>query len=286
MIQMGRIKTTCIVGICAVLLQIAIFAILYPTIGKAEKVEIVDIYEIVEIVKIVDIDEIVAIAHYREITEILQIAEIDRIIEIPEIVEIIEILEIPDIPDIPEPDRTQPIYEVWKHTKDCRKKSTPCTNPSHFVENATAELQWMVKDFADEHGYCEKILFSVITLEPTWNPRLINNVWYGLTQICKGTWISGSWSSGQVVRLIDDNFRKRDLLCAETNILTTMEIWNYAVDLYELDLTTDHGYHQLLYWHSSGKNPTNLRCSTQYTRLAFRFVSELVEVEAIEEEER
>jgi len=57
-----------------------------------------------------------------------------------------------------------------------------------------------------------------------------------------------------------------------------MEIWNYAVDKYDIDLSEEYGYHQIMFWHSTGRDPRTLRRSTWYTRLVFRFMDEMVEI--------
>jgi len=67
----------------------------------------------------------------------------------------------------------------------------------------------------------------------------------------------------------------RDLTNPYDNILTLMEMWVYARDAYNLDLTSRSGYVKLLYWHATGKPPTNVN-TYSYANQVFTFADELV----------
>jgi len=173
-----------------------------------------------------------------------------------------------DAPQEPEPDRTQPIYEVYKNG-----------NPV----DAPAEIQWLIRDLADEHGFDEKIIMGMITLESTWNPRShhINcacherSDWRGLAQIAP-FWLRSK--PVEPYRLTED-YRERDLFNPTHNLITLAELISYASDRFDIDISTEYGMTQYLYWHSSGKDPRNIKESgSAYTRLAVRYANELIEV--------
>ncbi|MCL2424783.1 MAG: transglycosylase SLT domain-containing protein [Oscillospiraceae bacterium] len=145
--------------------------------------------------------------------------------------------------------------------------------------NASPEIQHMIRDFAQEYDFCEKIIMGMIVHESTFNPRAHNKTgnWRGLAQI------SPFWITTRQIERFTDNYKSRDLFNPYDNLLTLMEMWSYARDKYNLDLSTDHGYIQLLFWHSTGRNPKNVRNGTRYTRQVLKFVDELVNLQPQED---
>ena len=151
----------------------------------------------------------------------------------------------------------RPIYEVYKD--------------GHFVD-ACSSTQYFIRNMAREHGYCERIIFGMIVMESTFDPRTVNTVgnWRGLAQI------SPFWLRAKLVepfRLTEDH-AQRDLRDPFHNILTLIEIWNYARYTYDIDSSTELGMRQLLFWHSTGDFRINPK--TPYISTVLRYVDELV----------
>jgi len=158
----------------------------------------------------------------------------------------------------PEDDRSQPIYEVYKN-------GCPV--------NAPADIQWMIHDLAKEYGFDEKLIFGMIVAESTFNPRSSGNGCYGLAQITK-YWLH---SKALEPYRITDDYKTRDLLDPYANLLTLTELWRYAVDTYGLDLSTERGMTELLYFHNTGDDPGGVTHWAYATRI-FKYMDELVEV--------
>jgi len=159
----------------------------------------------------------------------------------------------------------EPLYYVYKNG---------------FRVNACVEIQHMIRAFAIEFDFCERVIFGMIVNESTFDPSVhfMPGDWRGLAQI------SPFWIGNAAIERFCDDYRSRDLFDAYDNLLTLMEIWSHARNRYNLDLTTEHGYVQLLFWHSTGRDPTNLSSDgTQYTRRVMRFVDELVEIQPQED---
>jgi len=192
-------------------------------------------------------------------------------------------------------DRARPIYKVYKNGRPV---------------SAPAEIQWMIRDLAREHGYDEKIMIGMIVMESTFRAGAIGGIrcvthepgcalgcdgtddecgcptpceldpepcvyrgrWYGLAQLSK-FWLRCSKIAQY--RLTDD-YMLRDLLNPWHNLLTTVEIWNYAGDAYMLDLETELGWVKLLYWHNTGRDPQSV-AQWAYASAVFRYAAELVE---------
>jgi soluble lytic murein transglycosylase-like protein len=160
------------------------------------------------------------------------------------------------------PDRTLPIYEVFKN--------------GHRV-NVSAEHQWLIRDMAAEYGFCERWIFGLILAESTFNPKAGEGGRHpGWCQVSP-YWLSSRATQGGVPRFTDD-YRTRSLTDPHDNLLTCMEIWTFAVRTYNLDLTTDLGYHRLAYWHNTGRPPNNVS-NWAYSHRIVRFANELVEIQ-------
>jgi hypothetical protein len=160
------------------------------------------------------------------------------------------------------PDRTMPIYEVYKN--------------GHSV-NARTDIQWMIRDLAEEYDFDERIIFGMIVLESTFNPNSHHKKgnWRGLAQISP-YWTSSAATRGGVPRFTD-NPGSRNLFDPYDNLITLMEIWTYARNTHNINLDSELGYVKLLYWHSTGKSPTNIT-RWGYSTTALRFASELREI--------
>ena len=191
--------------------------------------------------------------------------------EIESLVEAIEATEIVASDAISASDaqhsNLEPIYEVYKN--------------GVRVE-VPGWLQWLIRDLAVEHNYPENIIYGMILKESTFDSNANNsNLWLGLAQITP-YWISELASTNGLApyRLTED-YRERDLFDSEHNLLTLMEIWNYARDFYKLNPWDDEGMARLLYWHNVGReNPNNVSLyevmNREYTVDIFGFASELV----------
>ena len=185
-------------------------------------------------------------------------------------------------------DKTRPLYEVYKNG---------------YRVNAPADIQWMIRDLAAEHGYDEKIIFGMVVMESTFNPRAIGGTrcithhaaclrscsgaceaddsscvfkgrWFGLTQTVP-YWLTAN--SLKDYRLTDDP-AIRDLMDPYDNLVTCLETWNYAREVYGLDLDTELGWVQLLYFHNTGHDPSRVT-RWAYAAKIFEYANELVEVQ-------
>lgn len=155
----------------------------------------------------------------------------------------------------PEPDRTKPIYNLFAK--------------GHPIK-ANAEIQWLVRDFAEEHGYPEKVIIGMMIRESGFNPKAIGgkNESFGLSQI------QPYWATAKTIPRLETT-KGRDLLDPRHNILTLIELWNYARDKYNIDTTTDQGMKDLLYWHNTGKYIKNVKW--RYSEQIFGFVAEMTD---------
>ena len=164
-----------------------------------------------------------------------------------------------------EANRDEPIYEVYKSGRRI---------------NVPASLQWFLRDLTDEHNYPERLFYGMILDESDFYPRANNSgQWLGLAQI------TTYWLRAEPLkpyRLTDDH-RSRDLFNAEHNMLTMIEMWNYARDVYNLDPWDEEGAARLLYWHNTGSDPrvisTHNVLNRRYTRDIFGYATELVNIE-------
>lgn len=156
-------------------------------------------------------------------------------------------------------DRSLPIYRVYKN--------------GWFVD-VTPDLQWFIRDLADEHGFCERIMIGTILAESTFRPYAIGDRGrsFGLAQIQR-FWIT----TADIERLTDD-WRTRDLLCPYDNLITMMELWNHARQRYSLDMSNDQHVKGLLFWHNTGRSPHSMT-TWAYSNRIFGFAAELVELD-------
>lgn len=158
-------------------------------------------------------------------------------------------------PVISQEDRTKPIYEVYKN--------------GYYVE-VPAETQWIIRDFATEYGFDEKIIFGLALAESTFNPNCKGDSErsLGLYQIQR------YWIKGADIPHFTDDYKSRNLFDPYDATLTLMEIWSYAVNSYNIDISTEQGMKDLLYWHNSGKYIKNV--NWKYSNDIFGFAKELV----------
>lgn len=153
-------------------------------------------------------------------------------------------------------DRTKPIYQVYK---------------DGYVVEVPTEWQWYIRDMAEQYDFDEKIIFGCILAESCFNPKTAGDSEksLGLAQIQK------FWIRGAAITHFTEDYCDRDLLNPYDNILTLMEIWSYARETYSLDLSTELGIKQLLYWHNTGKDPTKVT-KWQYSTNCIKYASELI----------
>lgn len=177
----------------------------------------------------------------------------------------IEPLQLPDIEvEVIEEtlDRNEPIYEVYKY--------------GQFVENATVEIQWIIRDMCTEYDLPEKMIYGMITVESTFctNAKSYEPIkCYGLAQINK------FWITGANITHFTDDYRERDLCDPYDNMLTLAEMMCYARDTYHLDLSTREGQVKYLYWHNTGCDPTHVS-KWSYATTALGFADELVTLQS------
>lgn len=153
-------------------------------------------------------------------------------------------------------DRTKPIYQVYKD--------------GYYIE-VPAEWQWYIRDMATEYQFDEKIIFGLICKESTFNAKCKgdNEKSLGLCQIQK------YWIKTDTIPHFTEDHAQRDLLNPYDNILTLMELWDYARNEYNLDITQELDMKRLLYWHNSGKDPRKVT-NWPYSNDIFRYANELI----------
>lgn len=183
---------------------------------------------------------------------ITEYVEVEKIVEV-DVVEIVYIRE-----PIAVVCRSKPIYEVYKN---------------NYWVNVPTEIQWLVRDLAIQFDYPEQVLFGMILKESTFNPNTVNpnGPWVGLAQMIPG-WRSASSLSDH---RITDNHSSRNMLDPEHNLLTMIELWEFARHKYDLDPWTEEGIRALLYWHYSG-NIRETSYKIRYANDVFRFARELI----------
>lgn len=153
-------------------------------------------------------------------------------------------------------DRTLPIYEVYKN--------------GAYV-SVPAEIQWIIRDFAQEYGYNERVIFGLALAESTFNPNASNGNCFGLYQIQR------FWISGANITHFTDDYASRNLFDPYDATITLIEMWEYARTTYGIDITTDQGMKDLLYWHNCGSYKSNVNWA--YSNKIFGFAAELVEIQ-------
>lgn len=158
-------------------------------------------------------------------------------------------------------DRTKPIYEVYKN--------------GLFVEAATVEIQWMIRDFSDLYNLPEKTIFGLICAESTFIPDVesFDGGCWGLAQISK------FWITRANMPHFTDDYRSRDLCDPYDNLLTLAEMMCFARDTYHLDFTDRADLVKYLYWHNTGNDPTRVK-RWDYATRALGYAEELVTLQS------
>lgn len=160
-------------------------------------------------------------------------------------------------------DRTKPIYEVYKN--------------GWYVADATAEVQWIIRDLCETYNLqeAELMIYGLVTAESTFVPNLesFDGGCWGLAQI------NTFWITRANITHFTDDYRSRDLCDPYDNILTLLELIQYAKDEYNLDLTTRAGQIKYLYWHNTGQNPSRVT-RWDYATRALGYVDELVTLQS------
>lgn len=150
------------------------------------------------------------------------------------------------------PDRTKPLYTV---TKD----GWPVEVDTH--------LQWYIRDLCWKYEIPERMMYGCILAESCFDASA-GSTYKGLLQI------ENFWIRGAGISHFTDTYQKRDLYNPYDNVLTGIEMWCYARDTYGIDLSTDAGKKDLLYWHNSGQYIENV--TWKYSDLCLRFGNEIV----------
>lgn len=160
--------------------------------------------------------------------------------------------------DTSQGDRTLPIYEVYKNGINIE---------------VPVETQWIIRDFAEEYGFDEKLIFGLALAESTFNPNCTGDSErsLGLYQIQR------YWINGANIPHFTNDYANRNLFDPYDATLTLMEMWLYAVDGYDIDISTEQGMKDLLYWHNTGKFIRNVNWA--YSNEIFHFANELVELQ-------
>lgn len=160
-------------------------------------------------------------------------------------------------------DRTEPIYEVYKN--------------GWRVNDATAEIQWMIRDICETYQLPEKPIYGLILAESCFVPNLesFDGGCWGLAQINK------FWIRGANITHFTDDYRSRDLCDPYDNLLTLAELMCYARDTYGLDLDTHDGIVKYLYWHNTGKDPSRVT-RWDYATRALGYADELVTLQSLD----
>lgn len=155
------------------------------------------------------------------------------------------------------PDRTKPIYEVYKDGWRCDK--------------ATAEIQWIIRDLCEQYDLPEKTIYGMILVESAFDTNCVSvsGRHFGLAQIGK------FWITGANMPHFTDDYRSRDLFDPYDNLLTLAEMMCFARDEYHLDYTKQADLVKYLYWHNTGKDPSRVT-KWDYATKALRFGDELV----------
>ncbi len=158
-----------------------------------------------------------------------------------------------------EPDRSLPIYEVY------------CDG--WYVE-VSAEIQWIIRDFAEKYDFDEKVIFGCCLAESCFDTdagKYTSSSYKGLTQI--GTY----WIYADTIPRFEENSASRDLYDPYDHLLTLMELWCYARDAYGIDTSTSQGMADLLYWHNTGSYVKNV--NWYYSQRCLSLAGELVEIQ-------
>jgi len=136
-----------------------------------------------------------------------------------------------------------------------------------------SEWQWYIRIICHYYNFSEKIIIGMILAESTFKPETVNGVCLGLAQINK-YWLRAA--PLEEYRVTQD-YKERDLLNPYDNIDTLIEMWSYARAKYEIDLTTEQGYIDLLYWHNTGEYRKGVKWA--YANNCIRYANELKEFE-------
>lgn len=155
------------------------------------------------------------------------------------------------------PDRTKPIYEVYKN--------------GWFVSAASADIQWIIRDLCEQYDLPEKAIYGLILVESTFDTNCVSQTGrhLGLAQIGR------FWITEANMPHFTDDYRSRDLFDPYDNLLTLAEMMCFARGEYNLDYSQRGDLVKYLYWHNTGQNPTRVT-NWDYATNALRFGDELV----------
>lgn len=158
-------------------------------------------------------------------------------------------------PETSQEDRTSPIYEVYKN--------------GYYVD-VPAEIQWTIHDLLVKYNYkhLEPIIFGLALKESTFDPSCSSGGCLGLYQI------QTYWIKGANITHFTDDYRNRSLYDSHDATLTLLEMMQYAIDSYGIDITSEQGIKDWLYWHNTGQYKKNVNWG--YSNDIFAFANELI----------
>lgn len=154
-------------------------------------------------------------------------------------------------------DRTKPLYEVYKN--GCKVQ-------------VDTDLQWYIRDLCIKYNLYEDYVYGMILCESTFNPNAKNGKCFGLCQI------NIFWITSANMKHFTEDYKSRKLTDPYDNLLTLTEMWTYAADRYDLDLTTEAGMAKVCYWHNTGKNPKDITTCNYFEKIK-SYANELISLQ-------
>lgn len=151
-------------------------------------------------------------------------------------------------------DRTKPRFKVFKNG---------------YEISVDTRLQWYIHDLAAKHNYPEDVIYGMILTESSFDTTVAGDSGdsHGLAQI------QPYWIESPAVPRLTDNAHRRNLFNPYDNVITLIEIWNYARAAYQIDTSTEQGMKDLLYWHNTGEYIPNVYW--EYSELCIQYSKEL-----------
>jgi len=148
--------------------------------------------------------------------------------------------------------------------RDAQRRTQPRwifnNNVMRGHRDPSPDLQWLVHDLLYEHGLIEleHVFAAMITYESHWRYGVSSGRGhFGLLQIMNWWLISPPLANFRIT----DDFRGRNLLNAEHNILTAIEMLRFAEIRYEFSAIEEP--HKWVHYHSTGNSPRNCSGNTR-----------------------
>jgi hypothetical protein len=148
--------------------------------------------------------------------------------------------------------------------RDAQRRTQPRWQFNNNVmrghRDPSPDLQWLVHDMLYEHGLIEleHVFAAMITYESHWRYGVSSGRGhFGLLQIMNWWLISPPLASFRIT----DDFRGRNLLNAEHNLLTAIEMLRFAEMRYDFCAIGEP--HKWVHYHSTGNSPVNCNGNTR-----------------------